>query len=465
MSDPVVEITESDLPQNLKSLWQKALSAVEVKNYGYAISIIQAILKEQPGFLEGRKVARTAAARLQGGVAKKKKSFLGGGMSGMKLAGQAKKDPLGALIALEKELEKEPFDPGMNDVLFEAALSLNMVETAAFGLETVRSGAPENTKLLHKLAEHYLARDLPDRAAEVYNTIVKQNPGDTDAVKGAKDCSARASMKQQKWGEDASIDDLKKNKDEAAELESSGRSAMTRDQMEAKLGQLIAQYQEDQHNLANVKQIASLYEQLEDWENSHAFFAWAYEISNQDVTLKNKARIMKERAEEASVQALEAQLEADPNNEELRAQVQEIKQSRAKEAVADAQKRVEQNPTDPQLRFELGTALFNSGMFSEAIPHLQQATRNPHIRTRVLLTLARSFDGKNMHDLAIKQLSDALADLHGMDNTKKEVLYEKGLIHDKMGDQTNALACFKEIYEVDYGYRDVANRVESSYSG
>ena len=51
-----------------------------------------------------------------------------------------------------------------------------------------------------------------------------------------------------------------------------------------------------------------------------------------------------------------------------------------------------------------------------------------------------------------------------MDGVKKEVLYEKGLIHDEMGDKVNALDCFKQIYEVDYSYRDVAKRVESSYS-
>jgi hypothetical protein len=32
-----------------------------------------------------------------------------------------------------------------------------------------------------------------------------------------------------------------------------------------------------------------------------------------------------------------------------------------------------------------------------------------------------------------------------------------------MGDVEKALACMKQIYEVDYGYRDVAERVESSY--
>lgn len=470
MSDQIVEITESDLPQNLKTLWLKALSAVELQNHSYAISLIHAILKEQPGFLEGRRVARKCAAQVQAGSGKKKKSggvtsFLSGGVSQMKLSSQAKKDPVGTLMVLEKELEKEPYDATVNDVLFETALRLNMLETAAFALETVRKGAPENTKLLHKLAEHYLARDIPDKASDVYNDIVKQDPGDTDAVKGSKDASARASMKKQKWGEDASLDDLKKDKGEAAKLEASGKAAMTRDQMEARLGQLIAKYQENQNDLHTVKQIANLYEQMEDWENSHAFYAWAHEISNQDVTLKNKAQFMKDKAADQGIRTLEAQLDENPNDDALRAHITELKQSRAKEAVTEAQKRVEQNPTDPQLRFELGSALYNSGMYSEAIPHLQQATRNPHIRTRVLLTLARAFDGKGMHDLAIKQLTDAIADLHAMDNTKKEVLYEKGLIHEKMGDAANALNCFKEIYEVDYGYRDVAQRVESSYTG
>jgi hypothetical protein len=69
-----------------------------------------------------------------------------------------------------------------------------------------------------------------------------------------------------------------------------------------------------------------------------------------------------------------------------------------------------------------------------------------------------------MFDLALKQLSDALSELHAMDNTKKEVLYEKGVIHEDMGDRPAALDCFKQIYEVDYGYRDVAHRVESSYA-
>jgi hypothetical protein len=32
-----------------------------------------------------------------------------------------------------------------------------------------------------------------------------------------------------------------------------------------------------------------------------------------------------------------------------------------------------------------------------------------------------------------------------------------------MGEREKSLNCMKQIYEVDYGYKDVADRVESSY--
>jgi hypothetical protein len=51
-----------------------------------------------------------------------------------------------------------------------------------------------------------------------------------------------------------------------------------------------------------------------------------------------------------------------------------------------------------------------------------------------------------------------------MDNTKKEVLYELAQVCEKMGDKANSLEALKEIYNADYGYKDVAARVESSYS-
>ena len=462
----MAEITEKELSPTIKPLWLKALSAVQMNNLDYATNLLQAVLKDAPAFLEGRKILRKCEIQLTGGAGGKKKGLFGmsgGGMGSMKLAGQAKKDPGATLPLIEKELEKDPLNDQMNDLLFDTCVRMGLLDTAAFALETIRKHSPENVKLLHKLAEHYLSREMPTKAAEVYNDIIKQAPTDSAAIKGAKDSSARASMQKQRWDENTSMRDLMRDADANEELEKAGRTGLTRDQLEGRRDKVIEKYNTDPNNLGTAKELGSIYEQLEDWANAHTFYNWAHSLSNGDVALATKSALMQDKALETELVTLEAAVAADPDNEELKAQLADRRSIRLAEQVAEAKKRVDQNPTDPQLRFELGNALYKSGDHTAAIPHLQQATRNPHIRTKVLLLLGRTFRAKSMFDLAIKQLSDALSDLHAMDGTKKEVLYEKGLIHDDMGDKKAALESFKQIYEVDYGYRDVAQRVEASY--
>jgi len=456
-------VTEKDLPAKYRQFWLKARTAIETGNPGYAIPLIQPILKDYPEFLDGRKVLRKCQLQIAGG--EKKKNTIFGlkapnmNVGSMKLQSQAKKDPAGTLPLIEKELEKDPANDALNDLLHDVCVGLGYPETAAFALETVRETNPENAKLLHKLAEYYQTLGQPQKAHEVYTFIVKHHPTDGKAIKGAKDASARASMLKQRWDENSDIRTLLRNAEESAELEKASRTGLTREQLEERRDGIIEKYNADPNNLATAKSLAAIYEQLEDWAHAHTFYQWAHSLSNGDIALVTKAAEMKDRALEAELAYLQEAVAADPGNDELKAQLD----ARRQEKVTEAKQRVDQNPTDPQLRFELGRALYNAGDHSAAIPHLQQATRNPHIRTKVLLLLARAFKAKSMFDLAIKQLGDALADLTAMDGTKKEVLYEKGLTHEEMGDRAAALDCFKQIYEVDYGYRDVAHRVESSY--
>ncbi len=461
MSEIIIEIKEDKLPQKSRVLWLKSLSAVELKNYKYAISLCQAVLKDEPGFLEARQLARRCAFKEVGGD--KKKSFFGSGVSTSKLNGLIKKDIKSGLFAVEQELEKDPANADVNELLYDFAVQHSMCNTAIFALETVRKGAPDNTKMLHKLAGHYLSQDMPQEAIGVYQDIVKQDPTDMDAVKGEKDATARASMKAGAW-ESGDVEDSKKDSSAEKEADDSDRAGMTRKQKKEKLAKLFDVYNADQNNLGVVREIAELYEDFKQYDSAASFYDWAYQLSHKDANLKMKAEDMKSKMASKAIEELEAQLKEDPDNAELEAKLLTFKQELSKESVVEAQKRVDQNPTDPQLRFDLGLALYNSGDYSGSIPHLQQAKRNPHLRTRVLLTLGRSFDAKGMHDIAISQLDEALEELTAMNGTKKEVLYEMGLIHMKMESKDKAIGCFKQIYEVDYGYRDVAERVEQAYT-
>ena len=155
------------------------------------------------------------------------------------------------------------------------------------------------------------------------------------------------------------------------------------------------------------------------------------------------------------------------SDDELRAQKsQELKaaqQKRVEVLIADARDCVARNPTDLQLRFELGEQLLKAGQLREALPELQRARQNPSARVKAMNLLGRCYTELGMLDLAMKQLEEASKEILSMDAMKKEIVYNLGLVYERMGERDKSLDCMKQIYEADYGYKDVAQRVESSY--
>lgn len=450
-------ISEANLTPQQADLWLKAKQAINANNVGYAVNILKALVKHIPGFLDGRKLLRSCEIKLNP-TPKKKGSLFGG----LKLS-STRKDPIVALSSVEDELENDPFSISANESLYAAGLALGDIELAAFGLETIRAGHPENIKMLQLLTDLYMENDLPDRAIPVYQDILKIEPSNSAAIKGEKDAAARASMKAQRWDEATSFRDVMKDSDKTAALDRGDKQGMTKQEMEERLVTLSAKYAENQQDLFTVRDIANIYEQMEDWANAYSFYSYAYTLSTNDMSLSDKASVMKTRMLDKQLSDLAQQMKENPGNEEIKAQYENFKKERAVEQVTEAKSRVDANPTDPQLRFEYGEALFKSGDYTDAIPQLQKARNNPHIRSKAMLMLGKCYDAKDMHDMAINQLEEANRELHGMDATKKEVLYLMGTIYEKMGKTSEALDAFKIIYDADYSYMDVAQRVETSY--
>ncbi len=453
-------ITERQLPPAEASLWVKAQQAVQAKNYKYAVSILHTLIKNSPGFLEGRKVLRACEVKTTPDAGRRTSLF-----TEMRRITTTHRDPAITLVKVEDDLLKDPYSVTANEALFAAATDLNLPDLAAFALETICQGLPMPKKHLHLLANHYIKNEQFDKAADTYRRVLQIDRADPIAVRGEKDCAARASMKQGNWEGKGDFRTKLKNKNATTELESADKMGLTRAEMEQRLAQLSEQYAADNTNLQVVRDIASIYEQMEDYGNSYSFYAYAYQLSGEaDISLNDKAMEMHEKAMEAELAYYEQVLAADPNNEEAKANLAARKKEIAQAVVADAKARVDANPTDAQLQFKYGQALFDAEEYSEAIPPLQRARTNPNLRIKAMLMLGKCYAAKNMVDMAIRQLEDADKELLTMDDTKKEILYMIGNLYEKAGNKEKFLEAFKAIYEVDYGYLDVAKRVEAAYS-
>lgn len=459
-------VKEAELDPKYQALWKKALISAERKNWEYVVDQVLPIVKDNFGFLDGRKLLRTAESEVTGGSGGKKFSF---GLGGLKVS--SKKEPEDVVADLEENVfRKDPFNLNANEQLYDIAMKMHFWDLAAFALETIRAGHPQNTKHMHKLAQHYMAYEQPDKASDVYAAIRKVDPKDMDAQKGEKDAAARSSIKNQGWGAAESgggFQSAMKDSSEAAKLEMLDRQGMTREQMEQFLAETIEHYNADQTNILYVKRMADLYERLEQIDSALMFYDYALTLNPGDVALQRKVEIIRDKVQDKQIEDFEREIESNPNApdiEEKRAQVAEIRRQRAEVVINEAKTRVDRNPTDKTLRYELGQAYFNAGLYTEAIPELQQAKSNPNMRIKAILMLGRCFGRKNMNDLAKTSLTEAANELVVMDAIKKEVLYELANILEKMGDREGSLEQLKEIYNADYGYKDVAKRVESSYN-
>lgn len=223
-------------------------------------------------------------------------------------------------------------------------MDVGFPDLAAFALETVRQGHPGNKKMLHMLASHYVSRDMPAQAAEVYHDLVKLDPTDSVAVKSEKDCMARATMQQQKWEEAKSFRDVMKNSAETNSLDKSDKKGLTRAELEERLGLLSARYAQNQQDLAAVRDIAGVYEQMEDWANAYSFYNYAFSLSNNDISLENKASEMNERYRKAQVEEIRRRAAAEPDNKELQEQLAQFSKEAAEQQVAVCRQRVETTP-------------------------------------------------------------------------------------------------------------------------
>lgn len=462
------EVPESALPGKLLKLYNKAESAVELRNWAYAVSLLQAVVAQEPGFLKGRKMLRAAAIKATEG---KKGMKLGGeALKVLKMQSQVKKDPIAVMVALEKDVfASDPYNPQGNELFYEAARAAGLPMTAGYALETVIQGHPDNTKFFHKLGDFYMESEAYEKAAEIFSQIVKKDNTDLNANKKYKDATAKGSIANQKWdAEGGDWRDLLKDKDSAADLEKGGRAAMTKEMLQEQAARLNEEYQADQNNIEVVKKLAATYEELEDFATALSFFEWAFHLSSNDPALERKVGQIREKVGRAQQRELEAFIAGNPDHpdvEQYRAQLNELQKSQLDEQIKESEERVARNPTDTELRYELGERLFRAERYRDSIQHLQQAKMSPNLRIKVMNMLGKTYDKMGMTDLAATQFEDAISELTGMDDTKKDALYNLALLYEKMNNQDKYLACLKEIYAVDYGYRDVAQRVEQSYGG
>ena len=512
-------MTDKELPPNERSIYIKAVSAFELRNYGLAVSLLAPLVAKRPEFLAGREFLRKAQIARSGN----KPSFLGLSGGGISLS----RSKVGKLIEsgdldtalsdAEKALDANPSGVAENKDLFAAAEAIaesgravvtdihkklggndkmdnavwkklnhirghaaaqtdaEMVKSvesavqkiktfeaiAGFALKTLINADPKNAKAKHEYGDYLIRTEEYDQAVVYFEALMGKDP---DARDKAKEAAALRSMR----GQGKSFSDDQKRREKEAK-DSGQQLAHTEESPEALAHKIYQAHEAGTPDRESARKLADIYFNSEDYANALEYYRYLSALANEtdpgllrkisDCEVRVIVKLTSEKEKELSALAAD-----DPAAVAIQAEIEELRRQRAEKMLGEARKRVDRNPTDLQYRFELGEQMVLAGHYKEAIPELQKARSNPNTRTKALNLLGKCYTERNMLDLAAKTLTDAASEIPGMDGTKKDILYNLGLVYERMGNTEKSLDCMKQIYEVDYEYRDVAARVEASYT-
>lgn len=448
----------SDLSQQL---YKKANDAVNRQNYGYAIELLNQILEMEPAFLDGRKLLRGVQWRQFQGMGTIKQKMAGMSAAGavMKAQGTLKKNPAQAMAEAERVLNNDPGNATALGVLADGAEATQMLETAAFALESLRQTRPDDVKLLKKLGEFYNRTGENEKARQVYELVLKLKPDDADAFKAMKDATAKGALKKGGWEQEGDFRGKMKDQEEAKSLEQESRVVKSEDMIDNLIAETEQKLTEQPSNLAVARQLARYYREKGRFDDALSIFTQVQQHQAADPALEKEISETNLRKMDAEIAAKETASQQAPDNEALKQELAAAQQARADFLLKECEQRVERYPNDLSFRFDLGELYFKGGNIKGAIEQFQKGIRHPQLRTRALSYLGQCFLAQKLDDLAIRQFTTAVSEIVGMDDLKLEVLYNLGVAYESKGLKDKATECYQQIYEVDMAYRDVGKRM------
>ena len=458
----------NELSPDLRRLYSKAVEAAQRDNFDYATTLFCSVLKTEPGLFEARKALRAAqTARSAGastGFFKKMMSNAGSSPQITKAKLALSKNPAEAMAIAEEVLNGDANNPFAHRIIVDAARALELPQTMVLSLETMVRLAPKDKALVIDFANTVAETGGNATVAEQFlDELIRTSPYDPDLLQAQKNLSAHELLDEGGYNEMAetggTFRDVLKNKEEAVSLEQEKR-VQKNDDVAARL---IEEYETrlitEANNLKLIRSLAELYTQKNNFTRALALYDRVKQSElGGDATLDRAIA-------DTIVRQFDFQIaQLNPFDDATAEQTAAITAEKLNFQMAETQKRAEKYPTDLAIKFELGVLYFQTGKIGEAIAEFQKAQGNPHKRRTAMSYLAQCFAKRKMFDLAAKTLQNALKEIPGFDEEKKELTYQLGCVLESMGKKEEAIEQFKIIYETDISYKDVSAKVDAYYA-
>lgn len=468
-----------DCSVDVSKLLEKAKDVADKRNYDIAIDLYLQALKLSPDNATAVRDLRAVEIRL----AKEKGAsiFTKGKNAGLyaKAASLATMKKYDAALETCEEIFKT--DPGYVSGLIlsgDAALEAGYRQRAIATLEDIKTmGAGGNTKqltaVLRKLANAYEAEEKINEAMEIWQIVIKNNPGDRDATLKIRDLSAKtmtakistatAGGQRGSVARQAQTDEQRKVTDR---LQRETSDIKTGDDLKAAIDDKLSDLQKRPDDPKLFESLGELYKRAGNYNESKKAYETARQKDANNPTYLFKLHDLEIWKMMNSLRVLQPKVQSkDPAATE---QYNKERMALMEYRLKSFTERERAYSTDSSIRFHLGQiyqdladAKKEKGFYDEAIKRFQATFQDPKFKVESGLRMGQCFTAKSQYDLAIKRFDETLKSLPELkDDRWKNLKYWLGDTLQKAGRADEAKKIFLEVYEIDVSFRDISKRVD-----
>ena len=227
-----------------------------------------------------------------------------------------------------------------------------------------------------------------------------------------------------------------------------------------RVAELKAAIRDNPAGIESYLELADLLEKEATVEEAHAVLKTALSASGGDLKIREHIEDRQLRWGKQKVLAAERRLETDDTPEQ-RAAVEQLRAALLKQEVEIYAARAARYPENPTWKYELAMRLKLAGSFTEAIKQFQEVLGDSRRKGVVALELGECFQKIKQYQLAMQNYVTAVESLTDREiDLRKRALYRAGVLASGLEDLDGAKKYLSMLAGLDFGYRDVAQRLD-----
>ena len=456
-------MTEKDVAKAAKAyaFFERARKAADTENFDYAIEMYLEGIRYDPDALEQGHLRLFELAMKRQGKNGKKPSMV------EKMKRMRGKTPLEQMLNAEYLLAKDPDHLPYAEAMLKAAVAgeyrrtVGWIANLIFQANNASSRPSASTYML--LKDSYKAIGQYDKAIVACQLASRLKPQDADLADEFKNLTAELTMARGKYDQEGDFRQSIQNREEQEKLQSQQAVVKTEDYKQSAVDEVRRAYTQDPNLPKNIFGLAQALSEMQESKADNEAIELlenAYK-TKKDFSYKQRAGLIRMKQLRRKIRRAKSAVEAKPADAEAKARLSKLNARLNIVELEHYGSCVANYPTDLQAKFEYGSRLIRNKKFDEAIPLFQEAQKDPRHKISSMDKIGLCFFLKGWYADAIDIFTQAI-ELYEIkdDGVAKDLRYNLARSYEQQGNTEKALEIYRKIAQLDFGYRDVRQRVD-----